>query len=105
MSLLDVLQATQDTCRQLATKGVPDAVFSCGSRCRLVAVTVHSGRRVLDRNALLVVDRFARSEVLSDQEIFLSACDEDARVTMGFLGFRFSVFTFNSFCKVREAVR
>jgi len=81
---VDVLEATKDTCGQLGAERVPDAVLSLG-RCGCGIGTVGVAAGVVDADALLAVDGLARGDVLSDEQIFLAASDEDTRVSVRLL--------------------
>jgi hypothetical protein len=77
---VDVVDTTEDTSSQLGSEGVPDAVFDAAWCGVLASVRVLGGA---DADALLAVDALAGGQVLGDEEIFLSAGDEDTSVTMG----------------------
>ena len=74
---VDVVNTTKDTGSQLGTEGVPNTVFN--GRGSSLAVL-----RLLATNtdALLAIDALARSQVLGDKEILLSAGNKDTSVTM-----------------------
>lgn len=79
---VDVVGTTSDGGTQLTPEGVPHAVFDLG-RGR-GAVVVLDG--LVDRDALLAVDRVAGCQVLSREAVFLCAADdENTGVTMGLL--------------------
>jgi hypothetical protein len=76
---VDVIQTTENTGSQLTTEGVPDTVLGLGNGTIL-------SRRRLNRNALLTIDGLARSQVLGDEQIFLTtAGNKNTGVTVRFL--------------------
>lgn len=79
---VDVIGTTSNSGAKLAAEGVPHAVLDLGrSGC---AIVVLDG--LIDRNALLAVDRLAGSKVASGDTVFLAATDdEDSGVAMGLL--------------------
>jgi hypothetical protein len=77
---VDVVNTTEDTGCQLASEGVPDAVFDTAG-CGVLAIFAVG--RGTDADALLAVHALAWGQVLGDEEILLSASDEDTGVTMG----------------------
>lgn len=79
---VDVIGTTGDSGAKLAAEGVPHAVLDLGrSGCAIVVLN-----RLIDRNALLAVDRLARSKVAGGDTVLLAATDnEDSGVAMGLL--------------------
>jgi hypothetical protein len=76
---VDVVYTTEDTGSQLGTEGVPHAVLDGrGSGSIVVA-----GLLTANADALLAVDALAGGQVLGDEEILLSAGNEDTGVTVG----------------------
>lgn len=77
---VDVIQTTEDTGSQLTTEGVPDTVFGLGDSAIF-------RRRTLNSNALLAIDSLTGSQVLGNEQIFLTTTgNEDTGVTVRFLG-------------------
>lgn len=75
---VDIIETTQDTGSKLGTERVPDTVLGLGSGTIL--------SRGFNSNALLAVDSLSGGQVLSDEQIFLTATsDEDTGMTVGFL--------------------
>jgi len=70
---IDIIQAAQNTCSQLAAKGVPDAVFNLGP-------LYGAGYRY----TLFAIHRLARDKIFGDQEMFLALGDENAWVPVRF---------------------
>lgn len=82
---VDIFQTAQDTSRKLGAEGVPDAVFGLG-RCGPIAIGAGArGGIVVDGDALLAVHRFTGGQVLSDEQVFLASCNEDAGMSVRFL--------------------
>lgn len=73
---VDVVEATEDAGRKLASERVPDSVLDLG----LCLASVGSGR--LDADPLLAVDRLAWNDVAGDEEVLLALCDKDAGVSV-----------------------
>ena len=63
---VDVVQSTEDTSGQLGAERVPHAVFD------LLGGQLGVGRRRLDGDALLAVDRITGDEVAGDKKMLLS---------------------------------
>lgn len=79
---VDVVGTTSDASAQLASERVPHAVLDLGGRRGTVVVL----DRLVDRDALLAIDRLARGQVAGSNAVFLAATDdEDTGVTVGFL--------------------
>lgn len=76
---VDVVNTTEDTSGQLASEGVPDAVFDAAGGL-IGGICVGRGT---DADALLAVDALTGGQVLGDEQILLSACNEDTSVAMG----------------------
>ena len=75
---VDVVQTTQNTSSKLATERVPHTVFGLGDG----AVVGGS----LNRHALLAIHSLSRSQVLGDEQVFLTtAGNEDTGMTVRFL--------------------
>jgi hypothetical protein len=77
---VDVVNTTKDTGCQFTPEGVPDAVFDAAG-CGVISVAGVGGGTNTD--TLLAVDALARSQVLGDEQIFLSTGDENTGVAMG----------------------
>lgn len=76
---VDVVQTTQNTSRELATEGVPHAVFDLGDSAVLLS-------RGLGRDTLLAVDSLTWCQVASNEQVLLTTTrEEDTGVTVGFL--------------------
>lgn len=75
---VDVVDTTKDTGSQLGTEGVPDAVLDSRGSGILAVLGLLS----TDADALLAIDALAGGQVLGDEEILLSAGDEDTGVTV-----------------------
>jgi hypothetical protein len=67
----NIIQPTQDTCRQFAPERIPDAIFNFS------AIDV-------DGYPLLAIDGLSRDEIFGDQHVILALGDEDARMPMWF---------------------
>jgi hypothetical protein len=75
-SHVDVVHTAEDAGGQLASEGVPDAVFDAAG----CVLAVCAAGRGTDADALLAVDALAGRQVLGHEQIFLAARDEDTRV-------------------------
>jgi hypothetical protein len=73
---VNVVETTEDTGGQLGAERVPHAVLDLLGREGRVGVGL------LDRDALLAVDRVTGDEVAGDEEVLLALGDEDSRVTV-----------------------
>lgn len=79
---VDLIGTTSDGSAKLASEGVPGAVFNLCRGCGAVVVLLD----IIDRHALLAVDRLARGDVACRKTIFLAAADnEDTGVTVRLL--------------------
>lgn len=79
---VDLVQTTKNTGSKLATEGVPHTELSLGDSAVI--------GRSLDGNALLTVDSLSGSQVLGNEQVFLTtAGNEDTAVTVRFLGNKF----------------
>lgn len=79
---VDVISTTGNGSAELASEGVPGAVFDLSGGSGAVVVLLD----LVDRDALLAVDRLAGGDVAGGKAILLStADDEDAGVTMRLL--------------------
>lgn len=79
---VDVVQTTKNTGSKLATEGVPHTVLSLGDSAVV--------GRSLDGNALFTVNSLTGSQVLGNEQVFLTtAGNEDTTVTVRFLENRF----------------
>jgi hypothetical protein len=76
---VDVVDTTEDTGSQLGTEGVPDTVLNSRGSGILAVL----GLLGTNADALLAVDALAGSQVLGDEEVLLSAGNEDTGVTVG----------------------
>jgi hypothetical protein len=82
---VNVVHTTENTSGQLRTERVPDTVFSlCGGGSITVGLVGASAGGV-DADALLAVDGLTGSQVLGDEEILLTAGNEDTGVSVGLL--------------------
>lgn len=79
---VNVIGTTSNGSAQLASEGVPGAVFDLGGGGGSVGVRLD----IVDRDALLAIDRLAGGDVASRETILLATTDnKDTGVTMGFL--------------------
>jgi hypothetical protein len=79
---VDLISTTSDGSAKLASEGVPHAVLDLGGGSGAIVVL----DRLVDRDALLAVDRLARCCVAGSKTIFLTTTDdEDAGVTVRLL--------------------
>lgn len=69
---VNVVQTSQDTGSQLGAERVPNAVLD------LLGGQVWVGRRLLDGNALLAVDRLAWDKVAGHEKVLLALFDRNA---------------------------
>ena len=82
---VDVLETTEDTCCQLGSERVPDAVLGLGGDWGAVGAVGVAGAGSVDADALFAVNGLAGCEVLGGEEIFLAAGDEDTGMSVRLL--------------------
>lgn len=76
---VDVVDTTEDTGSQLGAEGVPDTVLGAAGGFG----TVDGSSGGTNADALLAVDALTGGQVLGNEEILLSARNEDTGVAMG----------------------
>ena len=82
---VDVVDTAQNASGKLGSEGVPHAVFGFSGNGCVGVGTIALGAGSVNADALLTVYGLAGGQVLSDEEIFLAASDEDAGVSVRLL--------------------